>query len=82
MGRGGSIHGFAELVCSQSSAVHESIGAWEACEHGHGMMSVASRYDVCIRFCVGLVILRRRLLKGEASVRRRSVLLSQRVSLW
>jgi len=46
------------------------------------MMSVASRYDVCIRFCVGLVILRRRLLKGEASVRRRSVLLSQRVSLW
>ena len=55
--------------------------AWEAWEHGHGMMSVASRCDVRIRFDGGSADLRLRLLKGRAPVRLRSVLLSQRVSL-
>ena len=53
----------------------------EAWEHGHGMMSVASRCDVRIRFDGGSADLRLRLLKGRAPVRLRSVLLSQRVSL-
>ena len=53
----------------------------EAWEHGHGMMSVASRCDVRIRFDGGSADLRLRLLKGGAPVRLRSVLLSQRVSL-